>query len=247
MPKTKSKNTPNKGTKMRNKGVMDGDGMTYRNVAAPVSGSVVYGRPRVPRINSTMRSTRVSNTEQIISFGLAASGAFNFQVFPLLPSNATWVGGISDLYSKWRWVKCDVIYIPKCPTSTSGSISMAFVYDQQDNTVTSRLQVTQCYQSLSFPPYAGYGGASALVSGNSVSGECIISKLDTSRLDKPWYPTIGIGAFNLLGTAVDRNIYCPASLVIASDGGPSAATPAGDFFLKYEVEFIEPINASINI
>nr|UHS72327.1 MAG: hypothetical protein 4 [Regressovirinae sp.] len=223
----------------------DGAGLVYRPLVAPVAGSIIYSRPRVPQFRSTQQSTIVSNTELVANITLAAAGAFSFTAQPFIPSFAAWLASIGDNYSKFRWLDCSVIYIPKCPTTTQGSVCMAIVYDSQDTVPSSRLQVSQCYQSITFPPYAGYGGASALNhKGNG--GESLVSSLDVNRTDKKWYPTIGNAAYTAL-TSLDKNQFCPATAIIASDGGAAVAVAAGDVFLRYTIEFIEPINPTINI
>nr|ASA69346.1 29 kDa coat protein [Tobacco necrosis virus D] len=225
--------------------VRKGSGMSFRPLTVPVAGSVIYSRPRVPQVRTNQMSTFVVNTELVANITLAAAGAFSFTTQPLIPSFGSWLANIADLYSKWRWISCSVVYIPKCPTSTQGSVVMAIVYDSQDTTPTTRTQVSQCYQSITFPPYAGYGGASALNHKGS-SGESLVSTLDTNRVDKKWYSTIGNAAFTAL-TSLDKNQFCPATAIIAGDGGPVAATAVGDIFMRYEIEFIEPVNPTMNI
>lgn len=223
----------------------DGAGLVYRPLVAPVAGSVIYSRPRVPQFRSTQQSTIVSNTELVAGVVQAAAGAFSFTALPLIPSFAAWLASIGDNYSKFRWLDCSVIYIPKCPTTTQGSVCMAIVYDSQDTVPSSRLQLSQCYQSITFPPYAGYGGASALNhKGNG--GESLVSTLDVNRTDKKWYPTVGNATYTAL-TALDKNQFCPATALIASDGGAVVGVATGDIFLRYTIEFIEPLNPTINL
>lgn len=223
----------------------DGAGLVYRPLVAPVAGSVIYSRPRIPQFRSTQQSTIVCNTELVSNITQSAAGAFNFTAQPLIPSFGAWLASIADNYSKFRWLDCSIIYIPKCPTSTQGSVCMAIVYDAQDTVPTSRVQVSQCYQSITFPPYAGYGGASVLNhKGNG--GESLVSTLDVNRVDKRWYPTIGNAAFTAL-TSLDKNQYCPATALIATDGGAATGVAIGDIFMRYTIEFIEPINPTINI
>lgn len=213
-------------------------------VVAPTSGGVVT-RPIIPRFSNRGDSTIVRNCEILNNQILAAAGAFNTTNSALIAAAPSWLAGIADLYSKYRWLSCELIYIPKCPTTTSGSIAMAFTYDRNDAAPTTRAQLSQSYKAINFPPYAGYDGA-AYLNSNRGSGTAIAIQLDITKLDKPWYPTISSGGFAALGV-LDQNQFCPASLVVASDGGPVAATPAGDVFIKYAIEFIEPINPTMNV
>lgn len=213
-------------------------------IVAPASGGVVT-RPIVPKFSNRGDSTIVRNTEILNNQILAAAGAFNTTNSALIAAAPSWLAGISDLYSKYRWLACELIYIPKCPTTTSGSVAMAFTYDRNDAAPTTRAQLSQSYKAINFPPYAGYDGA-AYLNSNQGAGTAIAVQLDVTKLDKPWYPTISSASFGALGV-LDQNQFCPASLVVASDGGPTAATPAGDIFIKYVVEFIEPINPTMNV
>jgi hypothetical protein len=216
------------------------------SVVVPVSGGIVT-RPMVPRFNMRGDSTIVTNTEILNNQTLAAAGAFNTSNSALIAAAPSWLAQVADLYSKYRWLKCTLIYVPKCPTTTSGSVVMALTYDRNDAAPTTRAQLSQSYKAINFPPYAGYDGAVFLNStGGQGSQTALYVDLDVTKLDKPWYPTISSAAFAALGV-LDQNQFCPASLVVASDGGPVAATPAGDVFIKYTVEFIEPINPTMNV
>lgn len=219
-----------------------GGGVVY----APVSAGVVT-RPLVPKFTMRGDSTIVTNTELLNNQTLAAAGAFNTTNSALIAAAPSWLAQIADLYSKFRWIKCTIIYVPKCPTTTSGSICMSLVYDRNDAAPTTRTQLSQTYKAINFPPYAGFDGAVFL---NSTGGQgaqtALYIDVDVTKLDKPWYPTISSAAFAALGV-LDQNQFCPVSLVVASDGGPVAATPAGDVFIKYVVEFIEPINPTMNV
>lgn len=212
-------------------------------VAAPVSGAVVT-RPSVPRFSMRGDSTIVKNCELMLNLTPIAL-AYGVQTIPLIASQPAWLATIADNYSKWRWVSLRAIYSPKCPTTTSGTVAMCLSYDRNDTAPGSRVQLSQTYKAINFPPYAGYDGASALNTDGS-PGAAIYLDLDVTRTDKPWYSTIGSVAFAAL-TAFDQNQFCPASIHIGSDGGPAVAVPPGDIYFKYVIEFIEPINPTMNV
>lgn len=215
-------------------------------VRAPISGGMIITRPRVPQFRSSPQSCTVVNSEMVINVTLPALGAFGAFEIPIISGRPNWLLNISDIFSKYRWKKMQVIWVPSCPTTTPGTIVAALSYDRMDALPTSFDQLTQNYHAVTFPPYAGYEGASSLSSdGWNVPSGAVIVKLDPDRLDKKWYPTINFAAFSALGNNI-ANAYCPASLFVASVGGPATATQAGNFFFKYEIEFIEPINPSIN-
>lgn len=211
-------------------------------VAAPTSGGIVT-RPMVPRFGMRGDSAVVQNTELLLNLTPIAF-AFGVQSLPLIPTQPAWLGTIADNYSKWRWVSLRILYSPKCPTTTSGTVAMCLSYDRTDLAPGSRVQLSQSYKAINFPPYAGYDGAAALNS-DSKSSSAIYLDLDVTRLDKPWYSTISTASFNA-ATSFDQNQFCPATVHIGSDGGPTIAVPPGDIFFKYVVEFIEPINPTMN-
>lgn len=215
-------------------------------IRPPVSGGVVITRPNVPQFRNVRGSTIVCNTEMVFNVAFLAAGAFNSWVLPLIPGQTNWLAVLSDLYSKFRWRKLQLIWIPSCPTSTQGSVASAINYDRGDIAPTTMPQISQYYKAMSFPPYAGYDGAQILGSETRqmVQGAIVID-VDVTRFEKNWYPVISLAAFNALAVNVQQ-AYCPASQVIAAAGGPAAATTIGDWHWKYECEFIEPINPTNN-
>lgn len=218
-----------------------------RTVIPPTSGGVIYSNPSMPNFRTFGDSTIVRNTEVVSSVNFnAGAGLFATYTDAMIAELPSWLTQIADVYSKWRWRSVTVIYIPNCPTSTAGRVAMSLTYDRNDAAPTSVTQITQGYKAIVFPPYAGYEGAHVLNSGrnNNVSG-AICLEVDVNRFDKPWYPTINGTAFSALATTI-QNTYCPCSYVIGSDGGPAGGS-AGNIYLKYEIEFIEPINPTMNV
>ncbi|AVY51827.1 coat protein [Corn salad necrosis virus] len=212
-------------------------------VAAPVSGAMVT-RPTVPRFGMRGDSTIVSNSELILNLTPIAA-AYGVQSLPLLATQPAWLGTIADNYSKWRWISLRIIYSPKCPTTTPGTVAMCLSYDRNDVAPGSRVQLSQTYKAINFPPYAGYDGA-AILNTDVTPTSAIYMDVDVTRFDKNWYSTIGTVAFAAL-TAFDQNQFCPCTVHIGSDGGPAVAVPPGDIFLKYVIELIEPINPTMNV
>lgn len=221
--------------------------MATRVVKVPTSGGVIFSNPTQPNFRTYGDSTIVRNTEIVANINFnATAGLFSTFSDAMIAQLPSWLTPIADNYSKWRWRSVTVIYIPSCPTSTSGRVAMSMAYDRNDAAPASVTAITQGYRAIVFPPYAGYEGAHLLNSGrnNNISG-AIFMDVDVSRFDKAWYPTINGTAFSALSTTI-QNIYCPCSYVIGSDGGPAGAT-AGSLYLKYEIEFIEPINPTQNV
>ncbi|CAA59981.1 capsid protein [Olive latent virus 1] len=214
-------------------------------VIAPVAGGVISTEGHVPRITTTNEQTVVRNTEIISAINSAALGAIFGNYVTVIPSNLSWLAGLSDLYSKYRWRKLRFIYLPVCPTSTQGNVSMSLSFDRIDTQPTSITQMQQGYRAITFPPYAGYDGAMALASFGNIPGMVVVD-VDCARMDKLWYPNVTLATF-LAMAPTSRTDTCGVTLFTASDQGPAAATNFGQVFCQYEIEFIEPVNPTVNL
>lgn len=221
----------------------DGGGLVSRPITVPVAGGQIISRPRVPRLMSTSSSTLVYNSETIVNMTIPALGAFGVFSMPFIPGQPSWLAGLGDLFSKWRWRSIEAIYVPSCPTTTSGKVCMALSYDRIDAAPVSFANLTQNYRAITFPVYAGFSGSAGLT--GPTNTDTMSVKADTSRFEKPWYSYIQSAAFNALATNI-QNQYCPATVYVATEGGPAAATVIGDLYFKYVIELIEPINPTMN-
>lgn len=220
-------------------------GVEVRSVTAPLAGGIITSRRRVPKFSSNASGTFVSNTEVFVDFNASALGAFSVTNTPMLATQPSWLSGVADLYSKYRWRKLRFVYMPFCPTSTQGQAGISISYDRLDTNPTTIVAMQQAYKALTFPAYAGYEGAMALATFKTVAG-MVVMDVDVSRFDKPWYPVISTATFGGLATNI-QNAYCPATLYTASVNGPAAATFFGSCFIQYEIEFIEPVNPTVNV
>lgn len=218
--------------------------VSTRMVTAPVSGGVVISRRVVPRFSSNTIGTVVDNTEMVSNVNLAALGAFTTFSNALIPSLPGWLNGVSELYSKYRWRRLRVIYVPKCPTATPGTVAMAITYDRQDAAPTSLSNLSQTNKAILFPAYAGYGGAQML-STKTPGPESIYIDVDISRFEKNWYSVVTPATLTALATAV-QTMYVPATLQVAHADGAAVGVGAGDIYFQYEIEFIEPINPAMS-
>jgi hypothetical protein len=217
-------------------------GQTSYAVVPPVAGGVVHYNPRVPRLMTLRNGTLVSNTELVAAVNMAALGAFATATDALVPGIPGWLQQISDCYSKFRWIKLRIIYIPACPTITPGRVGMCATYDRLETAPTTMTQMTQTFKSVVFPPYAGYEGCQILNDVEHAAGAISVD-IDCNRFDKPWYPVIANGALSALAANI-QNQYVPASIRYGSDG--NVAFTAGHLYWKYVIEFIEPISPATN-
>lgn len=241
MPKRKAGDQGGNPSKRRK--IDNGGGMVSRPITVPIAGGQIITRPRAPRFMSTNGSTIVINSETIVNMTSAALGAFSTFNLPLISGLPPWLAGLGDLFSKWRWRDIEVIYVPSCPTTTSGKVCMALSYDRLDAPPVSFANLTQNYRAITFPVYAGFSGSAGLSGPTNSNTMCV--RGDVTRFEKPWYSNVANAAFAALPANV-QNQYCPATIHVAVEGGPAAATIIGDLYFKYTIEFIEPINPTMN-
>lgn len=214
-------------------------------VSAPVSAGVVVSRSVVPRFNMNGAATVVRNTEVFSGCNLPAAGAYAAFNVALIPTIPAWLARIADVYSKYRFRQLRLVYVPICPTSTSGTIAMAITYDRQDGLPASMASIAMTNKAILFPPYAGYSGASMLNT-NKITPESIFIDIDVTRFEKTWYNTTEAATLAAMVPAL-QTAYAPCTMQVAQEGGPLLATPAGTIYIQYVIEFIEPINPTMNI
>jgi len=213
-------------------------------MAPPAAAGVILGRPKPSISTNGSGSVCLINTEQIS--GVATTTAFTAAVLRLVPSTLPWLSGIAANFSKWRWLSLRVIYIPQASTGTSGSFHMGFQYDDTDTNPTSSANMSMLYAYTTGPAWAGWEGAELMQKPYlSPPPGSIVSVLDVTRFDKPWYAYITSTNLSALSPpltpTVSGNLYCPAELVYAFEAGPVSPVGAGQLYIQYEVEMIEPI------
>lgn len=210
----------------------------------PIAGSAIF-RSRIPRLSGLRNGVIVHGTERLDAVLTLAAGVSTFNRTPLIPPFASWLNGVAQNYSKWRWIQLQIYYIPAVPTTSAGSMAFGLEYDDNDPTTGSGVAaVQQLYQAVSGPIWAGYEGASGLNSNDfRVPAGAMCITLDCARLDKPYYRYCDLTQFNAM-SLTDRSIYSPANVIWATDGG--GAGTAGSLLVKYCIELIEPIPAVLN-
>lgn len=227
--------------------VVSGYTMTER-ITAPIGGGTVIGNPK-PMIRTRNDSVVVANTEVFNSINTSAASATGMNQ-ALIPSSFAWLNGIAQNFSKFRWVEFELIYIPSCPTTTSGGLTLAIMYDTADSVPATRLAASASYHSTSAPYWAGWEGASSLSQHSSMGfrvkkGGEVSMAVDVRRVGRPWYNYLTAANY-AAQTGIDRTIYSPGFAVAITDGGPAVPIVAGSVFVRYIIELVEPIAAAAN-
>jgi hypothetical protein len=218
-------------------------------VTAPSAGSSIIRRTVIPpKINTIGRSTYVRNTELLSSIGTIALGAFNTSRGRLIPGNLTWLTGVASNFSKWRWHFLKIVYVPVCPTVTTGQVVMCLGYDATDVPPTTLVQAQSTFESVTAPVWAGFNGTSELNTYKPIkSPGAVCINVDVTRLGGATgdnYYRFITNTNIAAQTDVDKNIFCPGHVDISTAGG--VALVVGNVFLEYVVELIEPIPFVLN-
>jgi len=216
-------------------------------VVPPVSAGVIVGSSNPVFRSGREGELRLQNVEFVTQVGTQAT--YTGASIRVAPFSFSWLNGISANFSKFRWVSVRFIYVPACPTTTSGQVAMALEYDVPDSIPTSLQAISPMKGFVTCPAWAGYEGADLLCDPNKPPRPgAIVTNVDVARFDKLWYPYITSADFTTTIGVLSQggNIYVPATLVYAAMGGPATSVLGGNIFVQYDVELIEPIVSTLN-
>nr|QUE49159.1 MAG: putative coat protein [Hubei sclerotinia RNA virus 1-WX] len=216
-----------------------------------ITSTVVANRAYVgsmpgPRMRATNGGgMMVCNTESGPDVASSSTSlGFNTATVPLIPTNFTWLRGVALSFSKYRWNRLRLFYLPAVGSSTAGRVASSLIYDGADLTPANLAAIIAGNRSTFGPVWAGQSGFD---SSNPFANhsDMIHLDLDCSKLDKKYYPTTTLSNYNGLSSS-DKNIYCPASLLVGADAIVATAAVVGSFYITYEIEFVEPVASPIN-
>jgi len=244
---SRTKKSTNRKRKSKAKQVIVSEKVT----APAASSAIVVRNTRGPRINTIGNTVVVCNTEVVATIISGAAGVFTEVGIGLYPGNFTsWLNGVAVNYSKWRWRKLRLVYIPTVPTTTAGLIVMGLTYDFADTAPTTVTQLQTFNQSVTAPVWGGYDGTSSLHNYSKSHPGAVLIDVDVTRFGSgnglTWYKYLNATNF-AAQTGIDRNIYAPGALAVATSGGTNVAAAAvGNIFASYEIELIEPTASATN-
>lgn len=220
--------------------------MLSRPLSAPQGAGSITGssRPNIRTLGDEVICVRNTEIFNSINGSVTPSLAMNQAC---IPGSFTWLAALALNFGKWRWKSLRLIYIPNCPTTTAGALTLGIYYDTNDATPTSRQILSAARDSVSIPPWGGWEGSQLLNREHTAlsrePGGTAALNFDTTKCQKPWYPYITSGNYAAL-TPIDRNIYSPGVAYGVSDGG--VVTAWGTIYASYEVELIEPMSGVSN-
>lgn len=186
----------------------------------------------------------VINTESIgtVSSSATVSG-FTSVSTSLIPANLPWLAGVASSFSKFRFIRARVFYLPTVGTTTGGNIALSLLYDTNDLAPSNISQVISGNRATFGPVWAGQSGFDS----SNLFGRCdmIHLDIDVAKFDKKYYPYVTYADYSGF-TASVKNVYCPVEILTGMDGVATASLTLGRLYCSYEVELIEPVASAIN-
>lgn len=195
----------------------------------PLNTSFTFKNGNGPRIIHRNDGVSVSHKEWVTEVSGMGSGAFSlvtyFTSYQLLsPQNNflfPWLSTMAPLYEYYRFKRLKVIYRPTVPATTNGQIFMAFDYDVNDSTPTTKQRMMQ------------YKGA---VDGSIWNGlELAFSPTD-AEMELGWRKTSDSYTYV---PNTDTALYAAASVYVGTRGLDTGGG-RGDLLIDYDVEFSVP-------
>lgn len=197
---------------------------TSANVA---NGSTIRNGPGA-KMRSNGNITRVTHREFISDITSNAAG-FATTNIAINPGNATafpWLSAIAANYESYTFKKLAYRYVPLCPTSTQGRITMAIDYDARDSIPSSKAVLSSYQGSVATPVWQ--------------QGLCVATSSNLVKFTKQRYvsgPTVPANS--------DIKTYHLGYFILGTSNTPAASTQLGELWVEYDVEFQTPQIASL--
>jgi hypothetical protein len=246
----KSKNRANSKAKTKDRKMVTHTLGQYANAG----GRITVVRTKSPTVLSTDGGVRVCNTELLLGTSISLNTGFTKGLVTLNPASQgvptpfPWLRNIAASYSKYRFRKLIISWVPYVGTTVNGFVQIASVYDAED---ALNLVTTPGEQPISSQPeyavgplYAGNsirttdeGGVS---SSNWLGVEFNCRKM-TDNFTKWFYVDPALTLTNAPGDTARLN-QCVGSYVVFQyvNGTPATINGAGAFYVSYDIEFTQP-------
>lgn len=111
-----------------------------KNVSRPISRGITN------RLAMISKTTVVKNREMFPNYYGSPDGKFFCNYITLnagKPTSLPWLSGIAQHYDMFRIISLIVEYVPTCPTTSVGTVAIAFDYDTTDQLPTTMGGLTQ--------------------------------------------------------------------------------------------------------
>lgn len=224
MPKQTPKPQRRRRNVKRNNQVLTKIVNTTANVA---SGSTIRGGPGAKMV-SNGNMTRITNREFISDISSSASG-FSATNIAINPGSATafpWLSAIAANYESYTFKRLSYRYVPLCPTSTPGRVTMAIDFDARDAAPTSKAVLSQYQGAVAVPVWQ-----QGVYTANSAN---LVKFAKQRYVNGPTPPANS-----------DVKTYHLGNFIIATSNTPTAAAALGELWVEYDVELQTPQIATV--
>lgn len=227
--KTMPKLAPKPQRQKRNKNARTNQVLTkIVNTTANVASGTTIRNGAGAKMSSNGNVTRVSHRE-FISDITAASSGFATINFAINPGNVTafpWLAAIAANYESYTFKKLAYRYVPLCPTSTQGRVTMAIDYDARDSIPTSKAVLSQYQGAVATPTWQ--------------QGLHVAQPANLTKFAKQRYVSGATVPANS-----DVKTYHVGQFILATSNTPATQTQLGELWVEYDVEFQTPQIATV--
>jgi hypothetical protein len=206
---------------------------------------------------------RVANFEQMIAL-TGSNGTFNvggYQINPGLSTQFAWLSSIAANYQVFKIHYMRFVYVPACPTTTSGTTFLYLNYNINTSAPTTLAQVDLSPYSCSGPAWLGSPCDAAVAFSKDLQvSHSIHVDLDVSKLELPRYnvrtgqnATLNTGG--ALGGTIPAGLTFTAGTIPDFSGRPctlyygsntNTASVIGIIYVAYDIEFSDPVATGLD-
>lgn len=183
----------------------------------------------------TIRNSEIWTT---MNFTGAAEG---YILIPVSCYGPAWLDVLSQSYSKFKFKKFAVSFVPSCSTTTSGVVAIGCGFDMADNVAVN----TAGYQRTPATAAGGFTNSVQLWKPSSISPVWGASRVEFPQARFTENRIATAVDWDSLATTTaagrDRNWFADGYIVVATDGPVSTAL--GRVMVEYEVELFNPYQA----
>lgn len=218
--------------------------------------SVIGGPMKIRSLDSsTLEMERTESFGTVITSATAGVFATTVRAFYPMAPQLQWIRNFANSYSSFEILKLEFTYVPGVPTTTAGTVAMAFFSDFRDTNPSNMGQMLSTEQSLLCPAYAGSDGGTFLQRFGSPSNNVVSFMLPdhvikysdgTPKVFKICTDT-SFSAMQGIATIGEAtvSIYSPGELIVATEGALLGSQTFGQIFVRYRIRLKGPIPVSV--
>lgn len=238
-----------------------------KQLQAPVSYGMIQSKSKSnPMGVITPTGCYVKNFEQVTTYPNTGGPAFRIDgaiINPGLSGSFPWLSGMASNYQKFKFHYLRYFYSSAVSTATAGSAFLTLQYDYLDSAPTTLAQVATSDTSSIGPVWFGGAVNQEKAFDMSLNGDAnVYIDVDVTKFPSDWYfvrtaatginPSSGgtLGGVIPAGLTFTQGSYSDVDAIPGriyyGTSGVTGANP-GYLYASYIVEFIEPVDPTLNI